>query len=278
MKKGLVLLVGILLINMVSAAYSCSEGEIIKERKVIDVGQIEAINRVDIALISSSASISADLLVDADKITLNNETSSIEINLRSGDYDVELINITNGVAEIEIEGKDEEVEEGDIEQIHTLDVYILKIEGTYPGEDAEIELFVGTEYFFLHKNEPTGTKKIDGTEYLFELSSSSNNGAMINVEKCENGSLVEGEEEIETNESETVTPPIQNNSVENQSQEPDNKSTTIENIQETILNNDGLPYIIITIVFCITAIVVVFILYKRNKKQYQPVEPQKSEE
>jgi len=78
-----------------------------------------------------------------------------------------------------------------VEEVGGLQIYALQIAGTYPGEDARLELFAGKKYAFLYANNLTITQTISDEEYLTEVLSSSNSQAMIRVYKCENGNIIQ---------------------------------------------------------------------------------------
>jgi len=221
----------------VSAAYTCSNGSIISDLGVINKGQTEFINNLEIALIDSSASFSADLFIDADKIKLTSDAPSIETELLTGTYNISLINLTENLALVYVGGDNENIEARKIEQIGSVYIYAIGLEGLYPGSDANIDLFVGVNYLFLHNKNTIVINTIEGVEYLFELSSASSNGAMINVKKCEDSSasIIETEEEITLNNTDNNVSIENSTSITNQDSNLSENTTMIDSVD--ILND-----------------------------------------
>ena len=80
-KRVLLFLVVLLFVNIVSASYKCSSGDIITDSKIIYIGNIKSVNNINIALIMSSWESVAEILLDAKHITLTNTSSSKDIEL-----------------------------------------------------------------------------------------------------------------------------------------------------------------------------------------------------
>jgi len=288
-KVALFFLVVFLFLNVVSASFNCSIGDIITEGKVIHTGEIKSINKINVALTISDWDSVADILVDSKQITLTNTSSSQEIELLSGNYDIELINISNNKAWIEVEGNKDEIELNELEKVDGLEVYPLNIEGVYPGEDANLKLLVGYKQFFIYPNNPTGNITISKINYLIEVSSSSNNDAFIKVNKCENGTIIKVADPIENIVDDIDNSSSQNNITQNQSEnKSSNGNFSIEKI--TNINNEGKPnpnsfnlislikynFYIIPISILIILVFVFYILYKKNK-QYKKEPKEKLE-
>ena len=237
MKKSVFTLLAILIlsINLVSAAYGCSNGTIKEDINEISVGETENTNGIGISIIKGEpAGLSADILIDSKSLTLTNETSSIEIELLSGNYDVELINITGNIAEIKVEGDTGKIEKEETKNINNLQVHLIDVNGTYPGEDANAKLLIGIDKIFLYSNELTKTKKINTTDYLFEFFSSTTSNAIITVKKCENGDLIEIADAVpENNDSINLT--TTNTTQDNETTQNSTINTTqIQNNQTNI--------------------------------------------
>lgn len=290
MKKRafLLLTMMILFINLVSAAYGCSNGTLEEEINKIDVGEIENTNGIGVGIIEGERDgLSVDILIDAKSLLLTNETSSIEVKLLSGNYDVELINLTEDSAAIKIEGDTEGIKKGETKKIDDLQVHLTDASGTYPGEDANVRLLVGIDNIFLHYNDLTKIKTINGTEYLFEFFSSSSTNAIITVKKCEGGDLIEIAETEDNNDAEInqTTNQTQNETDTNitdggdiindtlndtedittnntQNLEPDSTSTISESILKIII-----PYGIILFIGVLIVIVIIYIKNKIKEKK-----------
>lgn len=277
MKRLLLFLMIILFVNVVSASYTCSSGPIVKEKSVINIGQIDVINGVEIALFDSSRAISADILIDADNVVLTNQSSSVEVELLSGNYDIKLMNLTVDSVGLRVEGDKKEIEKEKVELIGGLQIYVLSLEGKYPESDASAEFFVGVDYLFLHNTDPKTIKTINGTEYLFELSSSSDEGAIINVEKCESGTLVEVVDPVEEVLNNSI---IDNSSLQNESSASIENTTITENFTgsenlqaidedstQNIISNFLIQnlFYVLTGFFVICILVIIFLIIKNKK-------------
>ncbi len=191
MRKVMLFFVGILFLNMISASYSCSSGNIYTDSKAIDNKGLKNINGINIVLLSPSYGPAAEILIDVKKVVLTNTSSSQDIELLSGDYDIILKQIYGNFAEIDVEDDEEEIEPNTLIEVGGLQIYPIKISGSYPGEDANLELYAGKKFAFLYGNSPFSKETISGKEYLIEVTSSSSSQAMIRVYKCESGSLIE---------------------------------------------------------------------------------------
>src|SRR3989344_6284780 len=95
-------------ITSVSASYSCSNGSSISEdMDEIDTGEKQTIGGLGIGLIHAEDiaafnRFTAELMIDAKRVSLDNQTNSEEINLLSGDYNINLVNSTDENAIIKV--------------------------------------------------------------------------------------------------------------------------------------------------------------------------------
>ena len=283
-KRALLFLVVLLSVNIVSASHNCSSGDIITDSRIIYIGEVKSVNNINIALIMSYWESVAEILLDAKHITLTNTSSSKDIELLSGDYEITLINITGNYAWIDVEGSKKKVEENTLEEAGGLQIYALNLAGTYPGEDANLELFVGSKYIFIYKQNPSSTETISGIEYLIEVPSSSSAEAMISVKKCENGTIIEVDAPVEGVVDDIDNSSLLNDGVQNQSENESSSNgniTPIENITDSDLDSEGenIPqsnilssltqnnfYVIAIIIFVILVFVFYF-FYKKNKEK-----------
>jgi len=188
-KKVLLVFVLILFVGGVSASYSCSVGDPVVEQGGINIGKIENINYLKINLLRVFGNSAADFLVDANKITLTNETPLVEFELLDGVYNVSLVNSTTEYATIKIGSESETINIGEAGDTGGLDIFISSLEGTYPGEDARVELSVGLKYFSLQGEPLAESSTINGKKYGFEVTSAFSTGVLMEVTYCENGTL-----------------------------------------------------------------------------------------
>lgn len=285
MKKECVVMILLFLsISLVSATYQCNDGDFEEERKEIDVGDTKSANGIRIGVLNAFElgvinKISAELLVDAKKITLNNETSLKTIELLSGDYDIELINITGDEAIIEVENDEETIIEGEWTDIDDGHAMLVSING------EEIEVMFGKEKIELSNTEnPEQLITIEDTEYLIEIASASDSGVTIKVKTC-TGEITEisVEEPIVnetiTNETE-VNDTEANNSVVNDtvvndteanetSDNIDAKGGGIDNKESKGLFSYQIPLFVQIILFVVVIIALVLYLKNRANKKNQ---------
>ncbi|MBU0894004.1 MAG: hypothetical protein KKF48_01520 [Nanoarchaeota archaeon] len=281
-KRILIILIVIWFMGVVSAAYGCTEGEVTSEKDFINLGEIEPISKLKIVLISGTDT-AADIIVDAKKLTLTNLAPSKEIEILKGEYNVSIINSTEEFAWIKVGGGKEEINLKEVKKTGGLEIYISSLDGSYPGT-ANIDLFVGAEYFFLYRNEMSKKATIGGIEYAVELISPFSSGAMIEVSYCENGTLVKVNDSIEvnTNNSDSTNTSIQNDSSENTPQNTssndslntnEGNDSIIENmtgddLEDKTLNTSTKNISIVISAITILVIIVILIFFYRRTKAY----------
>ncbi|MFH1607768.1 MAG: hypothetical protein ABIA78_01410 [archaeon] len=273
-KRALLVLVILLFVNVVSASYNCSIGEIITDSKIIYVGEMKSVNDVDVALVMSHWESVAEFLLDAQRITLTNASLSKDIELLSGNYKISLINITENYAWIKVGGDKKRIEKDKFEKVGDLHVYTLDFEGIYPGEEASLELFVGSKYIFIYNKNPSSTETISGVEYLIEVPSSSNDEALISIKKCENGTIIKVEDPVEEVIDDFDNSSLSNDEVQNESENKslnkggfevlplgsEEKNISQSNFLKSLIKNN--LYVIIII---ITLSITLFYFIKKKK-------------
>lgn len=203
MKKSVLMFVIVLICiytTLVSASYVCSNATPITEGlEEIDAGKSRIINGLGIGLIAArdmgvARRFTAEIIVDARRVSLDNITSSQDIEILSGVHTVRLVNSTNENAAIKIDESSKKIIKGESDTIKSLEVFLVSSEGEYPWR---ITVLVGKERISLSSDEnPSRIVVINGTDYLLELFSASNSNAAIKVKKCENGKIVEVKENI----------------------------------------------------------------------------------
>ncbi len=236
MKKMGVLLffITIVLINLISAAYKCSnETSMLEDQEEIEVNERKTINGLGVGVIYSdeakvTGKITAKLLVDTKKVLLSNETFFEDIELLSGDHAVSLINLTDNTAEIKIDGSSKLINKEELDSIADLKVYFVGTEGTDSGGNSIAKVLIGISEIILDNKENSAKiVTINEADYLLELFSASDDNAIIKVKKCKAGKIIEVEEKI-----------VENITEENRTSSDNN--TTIEEENETleIIEND----------------------------------------
>lgn len=216
-KEGALLLIMLFFISFTSAKTFCSDNsKVFSDEGEIERGSSKVINDLGIGLTRTEERvfyrrIIADLLIDARKIDLSNQTLSETINILSGSYTVAFGNSTDTSAMISIDGESKNIEENEVETIKGLFVMVSNAESAEGGKARAI---IGAKKISL-SNDQNPAEKITfkNTTYLVELNSASQTNAIVSVSFCKTGEI--------TYESE-----IKNNSVSNQTQETTNQTNT----------------------------------------------------
>lgn len=181
--------------GVASASYSCSNGTSISESVAeINVGKSKTVNGLGVGVIDAmdigaTRRLTAEIMVDAKAISLDNITSSEEIELLNEDYTVSLVNSTDDNAIINVGGSSATISLQDSGDIGGLKVYLVSSEGAYP---FAITAIVGKKIISLSSDENSSQIiSINGTDYGTGLFSASNSGATIKVDKCPSGKIIE---------------------------------------------------------------------------------------
>ena len=232
-KEGVLLLIIFFFISFTSAKTFCSDNsKLFSDEGEIEIGSSKVINDLGIGLTRTEERvfyrrITADLLIDARKLDLSNETLSETINLLSGSYTVAFGNSTDTSAKISVDGEFKNMEENEVETIKGLFVMVSSAEST---EGGKARVIVGAKKISLSNDQnPAEKTTFKNTTYLTELNSASGTNAIVSVSFCKTGEI--------TYESE-----IKNNSVSNQTQETINQTntniTTNKSITEDVASDD----------------------------------------
>ena len=203
-KRYLSLLFLLLSVTFVSAAYKCSEdSEFISSSKEIDIGERKPINGINLVVSKADETpavkrISADLIIEGRKVSLLREilnaTASEQVEILDKNYNVTLLEITGTIAKIGIDGSSEKVEVGEYVSIKGLQVIPISAEASGP-ERISAEVIVGADKIILSNNELEKVITVKNVQYLISLESASDAGALVEVSKCGNGTMVEKPDE-----------------------------------------------------------------------------------
>ncbi len=285
MKKEIVMLIICLfLINLVSSAYICSNGEIIKKVGEIEVGKNEKIDQLRLGLAKSDYVsvvnyIEAYLSLDGQMIFLTDEIPSTTIEFLDGsNYNITLLNSTKDWAKIEIGEDSEKIDEGYAQSIKSLDVFLMNLEYSN-SEDINVQLMIGQDKIFLSDRDELSKKiQYNNRTFLVELQVASDNDALFAVYRCKNNSAIISEivdnveiNETQLNNTENKTIINENNlSLEN-STKNEIKDINITNISqennEEKENNEYFFFVISFFVAFLLGIIVVVIVIVRNAKK-----------
>jgi len=199
-------------VNLISALYTCSNGgTFVEEVHEIDMWNRRTINGIGIGLIDADEipalnKLTVELILDAKKVSLNNQTFSEDITVDGKEYTISLVNSTVSEVKIDIDGSSKTLVEKELNTINGLEVLLVSTESEYPRESV---ILVGKEKVALSiPGNPSVIVKVSEKDYVLELFSASDNDATIKVKKCDKGNLteiedIEEDEEGEGDEGET---------------------------------------------------------------------------
>jgi len=204
-KRGiLAVLILIFLCSFVSAVYVCSDGsQIITDSREINEFSKKIINGLGIAVINADEvpainRITADLIVDAEKVSLSNETPSEEIELLVGTYNITLVNATNDKAEIKIDSLSKEFNEKEVDTLNSLQVFVVEANREPSVLTADV-IIGGKRLLLSNDGNISQIVRIKGKNYSVELISASDDSANIRVGRCGTGDILE--EQVQSNQS-----------------------------------------------------------------------------
>jgi hypothetical protein len=201
----LAVLILISLCSFVSATYICSDGsQLSKDTREINELTKKSINGLGIAVIQSDEAlnrIAADLIIDAEKVSLSNATAPENIELLEGIYEVKLINTSNSMAQISINGSSREINEREYDVLKGLQVFV--VEANREPDVLTADVIIGVKKLSLSSTGNTSQiVVINGKNYSVELISASDNSANLGVGICGTGSIIEEQQQINnTNQS-----------------------------------------------------------------------------
>jgi len=199
-------------ISFVSAEIevSCS-GTLSSDLKEIEVGNKRTINGIGIGVTNADeinvlSRLTADLFIDASKAIVSNSTYFQDVDLSDGSHTITFINASSGKAWINVDGTAQEIEEGDVVTFGSLFVMLANID-TSNSEDPSAKVVVGNQKISLSNDDnPADKVTVGDVDYVIELFSASDDGATINVYKCDGGDIsIVGEEIVEEISEENAT-------------------------------------------------------------------------
>jgi hypothetical protein len=214
-KEAIIILLLIIMFPPISAEVTCSDkSDPAMSQKNIEEGRVKTIRGVSIGVIRAEEvpafrRISANLIVDAKALTLNNATRLVEIELLSGTYTVELINTTSQTATFKVDGNTGTIDLDEADKIKGLFISIVNL--AHSVQTPETKIIIGTDAFTLSNTDtPSEIITLDDKKYLIELLSASDDDATINVYKCSTGIIIVLPDEVI---EENNTLPILNESI-----------------------------------------------------------------
>ncbi len=203
-KEAIVVLIFVFLVAQVSAEISCSDNsQVIWDQKEINIGFSKIINGIGIGIAKTEERafykrVIAELIIDARRIDLSNKTSSQDIEIITGKYNVGFTETSDEKAKIKVNGESKEIEEGSIETIKDLAVMLIESKNILDQEAIVVKLIAGYKQISLSNDlHPSEKITFGNTTYFIELSSASSSNAIIKVSYCKTGEIIEITETIE---------------------------------------------------------------------------------
>ena len=252
MRKGALSLFIILIsLAFASAKASCSDGSKVNfDQNEVDVGSAKTINGIGIGLTRTEERvfyrrIIADLIIDARRVELSNNSNSEKIDLLGGSYTVSLGNVTETTAKIIIEGETKNLEEGTVDTIKGLFIMLSSAGLSNDALTSIAKLIVGTKQISLSNDlHPAEKISFGNTTYLVELTSASDSNAFITVSICKTGEILYENLANKTNEisnqtsnASVINETIMNRSTDNEENNTENQSSkqvTVAEMQERL--------------------------------------------
>jgi len=279
----------VVLSSFVSAVYICSDGsQITRDSREIGEFTKKTIDDLGIAVIEAEETpainrIAAEIFVEAEKVSLSNETPSENIELAGTEYEVKLINATENMAKISIDGSSQEINEKEVTSLKGLRVVVVEAD-IQPVDQISAEVIVGVKKLDLsNSGNLSEIVTINGKNYSIELVTASDTSAEIGVSKCETGNIIKEQEQI--NNTVNVTGNVTNiNQTEGNGSSQNITNVTSQNLTNATsnvtsnINEDkeksslfkSVWFWILVIV--IVVIIVLFVIYKINRSSYPPVQ------
>lgn len=240
MKKGILFLIFLIFIfPLVNAAqYECSDDSKTSiDSKEINEGEIETILGLRIGLCNYLENriqkwVEGTVFIDADLVTLENSTSSQNVNLKQSNSSIRYQNVTNdGVVKLIFGGTTKDLELNDCSEMGNLHASITDINGR--GTNATVKVLVGYNRRILNtKSNDSSLLKINSKDYLVSITGGSSDKAIIRVSSCRTGNLTLVSEITQSN---NITSFNQTNSTTS-NQTINNSNRTINQTNVTLQN------------------------------------------
>ena len=186
---------------LISAKFSCSDNsQVIWDKREINEGSVKTINGIRMGLSKAEEfnvikTFSADLILDAVKLSLSNETLPEESEISGKMYVVSLVNVTDTLAKINVNEQSKEIEEGELGTINSILVFVVSADNHAGKPTAEV--IAGTKLISLSSDtNPSEEISRANITYIMELVYSSNTQSQIKVSKCDTGKIQEIQEPV----------------------------------------------------------------------------------
>ncbi len=196
MKKGLFFIfVFILLIAGAEAVkYECTNKTAIqKEVEEIKLGSAKSISDLGVGVVFSretpaTRKVLAEIMLDAKRISLDLSKSKEDLVFFDKITSVQLINTSANNATLSIGGSSINIEEGDYVETGNFGVKLSKIY----QDTKKVDFIIGNKKIYLDNiNYPNYKTKFGNNTFLVEITSASQDNAIIGVSKCKNSDIVE---------------------------------------------------------------------------------------
>ncbi len=200
--EPLIILIILICLYLVSAStqFSCSDNKNpSSDLNEIETGKVRAINELGIGVTKTTESVfykrvSAELLIDAKRSEVSNETPLETVELLSGNHTISFSKTNSTTTTILVDGESKDIGLKQTESAKGMYVMITDIE--FVGTGAIIKFIIGTQQITLSNDQNPAQKVTFGNKsFIIEIDSASETGALIKVSKCLNSGInFEGEE------------------------------------------------------------------------------------
>ncbi len=181
-------------LNLSSAITTCSDNSTLStDIEEIDEGKTKSVNGLRIGVERADDNvvfrkIFADLILDAQIVSLQNTTVSSNINISGTQYAISLVSATDTKAVIRVNSANSnEIEEGDSETVSGIIVFLK--DAAQSGEVASAEIMAGARRISLSSDKLYEKQTINNANYLIKLISASDTNAIVEVQKCATGEI-----------------------------------------------------------------------------------------
>ncbi len=281
------LLVSVILINLTSASYLCSDNTTLtSDTREINLNDEKNVNGLIIGVAeveerTATNRIMARLLIDSRLVIIvNNSSAQTGLFSDGTGYSISVVNTSSNGMNVKVGSTNKLMEIGETASIDGKYLSLLDYIGTSPGW-FNISFMIGKDEGYLANWETIEEIfKINSKNYLVSLIGASNDNAIIKVSKCQNASMEINElvsnNSTPLNQSSNETADINNTNVEINDTEDSNFNESLNvsdadgNGNESINENQKLDNLLNLGTYiggALTIIVIFFIIFKYMQKK-----------
>ena len=248
MKKEIVFIIIILTIASISfvsatiQTFCADNSKPISDQNEIALKNTKNINGLGIGVLQTTEQafykkFSAELLVDARRVMLSNQSFSETVNLMTKEYKITFFNVSGTKAQIKLDSSSLTLEKDDIKETQEIFLLLTTIDTTN-AENPSVTILIGEKKISLSNTENSAEKiTLVNKTYIVELTSASATNAVIAVARCSNAEInldiiSDGINQTQTNQSQNTTKPKTEEERIREENEKNNASTKQVSIAE----------------------------------------------